>query len=195
MKSDKLDRRVRYSQMMLKQALIDMMADEPVSRITIKDICERADVNRGTFYAHYADQYELLDDIQDELDAEIKAVLARSHGSVTEVVTAILGTFANHQALCRVLFGPYGDAAFIGKVMNNARPQFIEQWTAKVQPADASELDRFYLYAASGIAAVMQNWLQGDMAQPPQELALFIDKALNHGLGAFVAPPGTQTVG
>lgn len=56
----KSDRRVRYTRMVLKQALLSLMLERPITRITVTEICERAEVNRATFYAHYADPYDLL---------------------------------------------------------------------------------------------------------------------------------------
>jgi AcrR family transcriptional regulator len=67
----KNDRRVRYTKTALKQSLLELMRDRPIEKITVKDICEKADINRGTFYAHYTDPYDLLTQIEDELFNEI----------------------------------------------------------------------------------------------------------------------------
>ena len=63
----KSDRRVRYTRMVLKQALLSLMLERPITRITVTEICERAEVNRATFYAHYADPYDLVARIEKEL--------------------------------------------------------------------------------------------------------------------------------
>ena len=60
MRTKKDDRRVRYTKMVLKDSLLKLLSEKDISRITIKEICDGADVNRATFYAHYADQYDLL---------------------------------------------------------------------------------------------------------------------------------------
>ena len=49
------DRRVKYTKMVLRNALIKLLETKPISRITIKEICEEADINRTTYYAHYTD--------------------------------------------------------------------------------------------------------------------------------------------
>jgi len=56
MKSNKLDRRVKYTRMVLKESFINLLEKKDISQITIKEICEDADINRATFYAHYNDQ-------------------------------------------------------------------------------------------------------------------------------------------
>ena len=67
MHADRSDRRTRYTQMVLKKSLIEWMEQKPLAKITIKELCERADINRCTFYAHYRDQYDLLQQIEDEI--------------------------------------------------------------------------------------------------------------------------------
>ena len=60
------DRRVKYTKMVLKNSLIKLMQEKPISRITIKAICEDADVNRSTYYSHYQDQFDQLNRIEME---------------------------------------------------------------------------------------------------------------------------------
>ena len=52
---EKLDARKRYTQMVLKQSFLELLKEKPVSRITVKEVCALAQLNRATFYAHYSD--------------------------------------------------------------------------------------------------------------------------------------------
>ncbi len=60
------DRRIRKTKEAIKYALIDLLKHKTLEKITIKDITESADINRGTFYLHYLDKYDLLEQIEDE---------------------------------------------------------------------------------------------------------------------------------
>ena len=62
------DRRIRYTRYALQNALIVCMQQKPFNRITVREICETADINRSTFYMHYKDIYELLDEIEEQVD-------------------------------------------------------------------------------------------------------------------------------
>jgi len=62
--------------MVIKESLINLLEEKDISQITIKEICENADVNRSTFYAHYTDQYDLLRKIEDEFLANIRDYLS-----------------------------------------------------------------------------------------------------------------------
>ena len=50
---EKLDARKRYTQMVLKQSFLKLLKEKPVNRITVKEVCALAQLNRATFYAHY----------------------------------------------------------------------------------------------------------------------------------------------
>ena len=56
-KEKKDDRRVKYSKMVIKDSFIQLLKEKPITKITIKEICALADINRATFYAHYTDTY------------------------------------------------------------------------------------------------------------------------------------------
>ncbi|PTQ84294.1 TetR family transcriptional regulator [Trichococcus patagoniensis] len=62
----KTDRRVAKSQTAIKTALIELMSEKDFDSITIQDIADQADVNRGTIYHHYLDKFDLLDKIMEE---------------------------------------------------------------------------------------------------------------------------------
>ncbi|MMZ59578.1 DNA-binding transcriptional regulator EnvR [compost metagenome] len=56
-----MDRRIKKNQAAITKAFIDLLAEKDFEKITINEIAERADVNRGTVYSHYMDKYDLLD--------------------------------------------------------------------------------------------------------------------------------------
>ena len=56
-----LDRRVRKSQQAILESFVGLLAEKDFERITMQDIAERADVNRGTVYLHYVDKFDLLE--------------------------------------------------------------------------------------------------------------------------------------
>lgn len=72
------DRRIRYTRYALQNALIVCMQQKPFNRITVREICETADINRSTFYMHYKDIYELLDEIEEQVYQEIDAIFPKN---------------------------------------------------------------------------------------------------------------------
>ena len=71
--------------MLLKNALIDIMKTKSIHLVSIKEICEEADVNRSTFYRHYNTQYDLYDDIIEDMIEEKEEA---SMSDLTEIINS-----------------------------------------------------------------------------------------------------------
>ena len=65
------DHRTRVTKMLIRRAFTELLRVKPVQSISIKELCEKAGVNRGTFYAHYASVHDLLMQMEDEMLSEI----------------------------------------------------------------------------------------------------------------------------
>ena len=61
------DARVRYTQKILKESFLKLLKEKAVNKITVKEVCELAGLNRATFYAHYSDCFDLMEKIEQEL--------------------------------------------------------------------------------------------------------------------------------
>ena len=68
----KTDARIRYTQRILKESLLALLKQKPINKITVKEVCELAELNRATFYAHYSDCFALLEQIENELLEEFQ---------------------------------------------------------------------------------------------------------------------------
>ena len=63
----KIDRRTAYTRMMIKKSLYHLLEKKHLSEITVKEICEGAEINRATFYRNYLDIYDLYEKLEEEL--------------------------------------------------------------------------------------------------------------------------------
>lgn len=61
-----LDRRTRYTIAVIREAFFELLKDVGFAKITVADICRRAEINRGTFYLHFEDKFALIDALIDE---------------------------------------------------------------------------------------------------------------------------------
>lgn len=66
-KSQSVDRRTRYTQNTIRDSLLSLMQKKPFNKITVTEICKLSEINRGTFYLHYYDLDDVLDDIIEKM--------------------------------------------------------------------------------------------------------------------------------
>jgi AcrR family transcriptional regulator len=72
-----VNRKVRYTRMVLRESLLELMETYNVASISVKELCGKADINRATFYANYKNIGELLHSIEEEIKAELTVIFER----------------------------------------------------------------------------------------------------------------------
>ena len=110
-------RRTRYTRLAMQDALVELLQDQPLGSITVKALCERADVNRSTFYAHYTSIEDLLHDIEDETMAWVTAALDQllaqpDSAGIEHVIERICQYIADNRKHLQVLMSPKADIGF-----------------------------------------------------------------------------------
>ncbi|MEL7657993.1 MAG: TetR/AcrR family transcriptional regulator, partial [Bacillota bacterium] len=73
----KTDRRTLYTKGVIKQALLELMEVKSFEKITITDICKKAEINRGTYYLHYYELSEVLNELLDEALTDASGLLGQ----------------------------------------------------------------------------------------------------------------------
>lgn len=184
------DRRVKYTKMVLRESLIALLRDKPISRITIKELCERADINRATFYTHYADQFDLLKKIEDEFVKDITSyldnfALENDETGLTQMIFKMFEYIEKNKELCRVLLGPNVDTDFQSDVMQIVSERIVLEWRKK-RAVDEETAGYIYIYVATGSIGVIRKWLSDEKPKSPKEMAIFVTRLVNKGIEAFI---------
>jgi AcrR family transcriptional regulator len=178
MKDVKDDRRVKYTKMVLKESFINLLEKKDISQITVKEICEDADINRATFYSHYTDVYDLLKKIENELLENVNVYLSQLyHKEVNETqLTEKIFTYIKENAkLCRLLLSERGDLSFQKKIMILVYDKIINDLTdnSNISREDAEYV---YSFAITGCVGIVQKWLDEDMKKSPRFMAEMVLK-------------------
>lgn len=185
----KQDRRTRYTRTALKESLMGLMAQKDINKITIKELCQQADVNRSTFYAHYRDQYDLLRQVEDEILDEINANLTNldvyDSGVTFRILENIFRYIQDNSDFCRLLLSERGDVTFQKRVMDLCQGRYIEQWLTSRRDIGPETVEYLYLYLVNGSIGVVQNWLRTGMEKTPGEMAELLLRLINQGMAAF----------
>ncbi|MDD2484626.1 MAG: TetR/AcrR family transcriptional regulator C-terminal domain-containing protein [Eubacteriales bacterium] len=173
-----MDRRVKYTIMMIKKSFISILKEKPIAKITIKQICEEADINRATFYAHFKDQYDLLQQIEDGFLEDIKLHLASIAYSATEresvsALERIIGYIKENAEVCSLLLSDRGNLDFHKRIMMIAQTQFIAELKQKKE-LSAEDAEYIFLFITVGSVGITQKWIVDGMKRPAVEIAQMI---------------------
>ena len=190
MKGEKTDRRIKYTKMVLKQSLINLLKVKSITKISVKEICEEADINRATFYSHYSDQYALLNSIEKELIDDINLYLSSclfndNESETLQVMCKLFEYIKDNSELCSCLLGENGNSDFQQDVMLIFQRQFTSEWTTK-KTMKRMDAEYIFSYTAIGSIGLIQIWLRDGMKKSAREMAEFLVKLTNQGLNAFI---------
>jgi AcrR family transcriptional regulator len=174
----KLDRRKKYTRLVLKNSLITLLKTKSLSKITVKEICEEADVNRSTFYAHYHDQFDLLEKIEQEVIANVEVALNEYDFSkddeAVEMIEVLLDYVSDNFDLFYTLLIINRDHSFEKRVMDLARKYLIKNWE-NIEEADAMLYEYGGTFVISGSIYVIKQWMTNQMDRSPTEIAKLIN--------------------
>ena len=115
-KTRKQDRRTRYTRQTIKETFLELLKQKNFTKITVTEICKISEINRGTFYLHYYDIHDVLEDILNDIAQDLKTTVEHlfcpnqkscsypEHHflSRTREVTRYKATAVTHSALSRI---------------------------------------------------------------------------------------------
>lgn len=172
------DRRIRYTKMVLRESLINLLEHKPIERITIKEICADADINRATFYAHYADQYDLLKQIEEELYTNISVSLSQlsqdpANPNTLKQAENIFDYLRDNARITRLLLSDRGDFSFQKRVMQLVYDLITTQLRV-TKSLSAKDAEYVYAFTITGCVGIVQRWLDDDMRKSSKAMAKMV---------------------
>lgn len=192
MNNDIENRRVKYTKMVLKSSLLKLMKDKPINKITVTDICKMADINRGTFYIHYLDAYDLLEKIENELYSQIAEAiekLMKDNENSQKIIKEIFEVILKNKELCKILFSDNGDKAFLKKIIDLTHNKVVTEWSMTYKNVNIRNMEYLYIYTSSGTISVIENWIRNNFKETPERLATFVGQMTNDSLTSWLKHP------
>lgn len=203
MTHEQMDPRVLRTHKLLLEALIELSAERGFDAITVGDIARRATVNRATFYRHYQDKYDLLEQIFQEAVHQFTSDLGPP-GEVARIIdpqnpperwVSFFAHFAEHERLYHSLLGRMGSAWFVARIRDyfiqlmNEREQQRAQLPAFRGEKFESQIPREVAVTlmANLLVSTIAWWLESGKQYSPRQIASwFLALAINgyiHELG------------
>ena len=178
-KGDSMDRRIKYTKRIIKETFLNLLEKKDIASITVTEICEIADINRGTFYRYYMDVYDLLKNIEQEFIEEIKSspsIEKMEEHSIYSFTKGILSIFENNKKLVRILFSTDNNVYFLNEVLDVAYEKCITRWEREQPDIAEEELENAVVFIFNGALGVINYWIKNDFATSSEDLAKYIEK-------------------
>ncbi|MGG0656910.1 TetR/AcrR family transcriptional regulator [Rummeliibacillus pycnus] len=189
MTQSKQDRRILKTKSEIKQALTELMEEKRFEAITVRDLTERANINRGTFYLHYQDKYDLLEQCEDEVIKNILETVRDVQVYDLEILIAnekpfpfivkILEYIQENAGFIRAILGPNGDPSFQEKLKEVMIQNFF--FKKLNNPSTTVPIEILTTYISSAHIGVIQQWLNTGMKQSPEEMATILFRIISKG--------------
>lgn len=186
------DKRVTRTRRMLRQALVNLMREKPVSSITVKELCEACEINRGTFYAHYNDVSSLLSSIEEELFEQLQHMLAEistreilTDGGAGPALVTLFEFLRENADICGMLLCDNGDPVFIEKVRTFVRTEVLSDWRQLFAEDEGDKQEYTLAFLVSGSIGLLQCWLNEGLVKPPEEIAGMLTGFITKGVSVL----------
>lgn len=179
------DLRVRRTRTTLQRALIELTVEKGFAAVTVRDICERAMVNRSTFYRHYIDKYDLLDQYAAEVGKLTTPAPSENDGLHTGPLQ-LLKHVQQFADFYRVMLGQNGDPLFTQRFRENIAERFRYLLSLQDAPTDPNTppLEMRLNYIASAVVGAILWWLENDQPGMPEQMGIWLRQLNSAALGA-----------
>jgi AcrR family transcriptional regulator len=162
-----MNRNARRSVRLLKEAFLRILADKPYDQISVSDVTREADLNRGTFYAHFENMDDLLRSTMADFSEQVSALMDQSLGDGFLVdPMPVLSRIGGYLGQDRVLFRKLVTSTSVEPFIDALRKMFCDKIRGRLGKASPATDPTFDLvateYLTSGVLGAYRSWLAGD---------------------------------
>lgn len=181
----KNDHRINYTKHILKESLFELLKDKPIEKITIKALCDKSNISRATFYAHYDDIYHLLTDIEKQIFSafELESFLCdldNKRFPTSLKLTNILTLVNTNAYFYKVYFNNHFHEGFMSEAILKLQFKITSYWVQKKVYKSQKIAEYAFVFCKSGIMAVIKEWLNKEdlERESPEEIEEVINQIL-----------------
>ena len=168
------NQRVRLSKRLLKNALIKLLKEKPLEKITIYELCAEAQLNRVTFYKYYGSQFDLLTDIENDCFRKLEEILSDNDSDGEDCLCRMLEALLDDEEHFKVLINSLPDKDFSTKLFD--LPTIRKQLDMAIpETFTEEERNQLCLFFYQGGYAVIREWLNREARQSPKKMAAFLN--------------------
>lgn len=176
-----MDARVRYTRKAIREAVLELLKEKSSDRITVKEICEKAQINRATFYKHYDNTYDLLEKLEGEtLDVLEEKLSGVDLTNLRSFFGIVLQVVRDNSDYYEIMFAETGDRSFRDRMFALCLCKNMEVIKRFFPALDDSRKTWLYYFFAEGITGVMRKWMSEGYRESVDEVVDFLVKMVDN---------------
>lgn len=169
-----MDKRIVNTKERITDRFMKLLETTPLDKITVTQICRRANINRATFYKYYDNPYDLLDKIESEyINLFEKRIEKEKTDAFPRVLSPILSTIAETKDLFSVLISENGDGAFRKRVFELCYRRNMNIINSKFPGLKDEEKKWMFFFIGEGCNGILQQWIDGGMKESTRQVVDF----------------------
>ncbi len=162
------DRRTAKTRKAVINALADLLAEKELHKVTVKEITEIADINRGTFYKHYLDIYDLYDKTEQEIMVDLgMLVLQLEDLPSDQYFTHLIDYIDENRPVFRMIFSSNSTNKLRDR-FNRCLEGSFRAYEAEKKATSVKDITLRYQtnYRSRGCVAIISLWVKGGYVEP-----------------------------
>ncbi|CFX14125.1 Tetracycline transcriptional regulator, TetR-like, C-terminal [Syntrophomonas zehnderi OL-4] len=167
------NRRSQITKRILRDCLLEMLQEKPFSKISVRELCYRADINRSTFYIHYKDLYDLFDSLEQETLNQLTQYMEQrvQRDRQEDAMTDLLTYFRDNSSLYLTLLQT--SLTYTDRIIETVF-QVYRQYYQDIGK-ELTEEDAYYIeFNIAGTVKLIKKWLLNDGQRSPREMAVML---------------------
>ena len=170
------DRRIRKTKKALREGLAELLMEKSIQSITVKELTDKADVHRSTFYANYKDIYHLYEQMEDSMLQEIYDILSAEYNlDTTAFFNILFRCIADNNNVCRLVLSQNANNSFFKRILNLLKTSCMNCWRNEFNLTVSDELLEPYAhFILAGSLGLIGEWAANDFDRPEAELMLML---------------------
>ncbi|MBR2524474.1 MAG: TetR/AcrR family transcriptional regulator [Clostridiales bacterium] len=164
------DRRTLKTRKAIKDALCELLVEKELHKVTVKEITDKADINRGTFYKHYLDVFDLYDKMEHDILIDLGMLVLELESLRSEqFFKHLIDYIDDNRPEFRMMFSPNSTCKLRDR-FNRILEGLFRQLEAEEIEANISDITLRYHtnYRSRGCTAVIGLWARGNFVEPKE---------------------------
>ncbi|MCM1223667.1 MAG: TetR/AcrR family transcriptional regulator [Lachnospiraceae bacterium] len=172
------DTRVQFTKNALKTALLDLLRKKPIAKVSVKELCQKAGLNRSTFYLHYGEPNDVLREIEEETIERLLPGFNRYSAKSNDLnlLSSLFTAMLKEKELFLILMGNNGAPQFTERIKKRMWLEVKDVWHREFPSYDMDKLKFVYDYVFAGSIQAQLEWIQDGKDITTEQIARRLDR-------------------